>query len=61
MHCRHGNLDSAVLIAQYACLNPNSKLNINIKRWQVFIDLVQNQFELETDEDKREKLEAKVR
>ena len=33
MHVRHSNLDSSVSIAQYACLNPKSKLNMNIKCW----------------------------
>ena len=54
MHCRHGNLDSALEILKYACTNKKSKLNQNIKCWQFYIDLLLNLYDLEAAEGKDE-------
>jgi len=49
MHCRHGNLDSAVEILKYACTDRQSKLAHNMKCWQFYIDLLLNQYDLEAE------------
>ena len=33
MHCKHGNIESAVEVLKYACMDSKCKLNNNIKCW----------------------------
>ena len=45
MHCRHGNLTSAIEILRYACSSRESQLAHNLKCWQLLIDLLENQYD----------------
>ena len=45
MHLRHSNIESALQILKYACLNVNSKLQNNIKCWQLYIDLLSSKYD----------------
>mmetsp|Transcript_33650 Transcript_33650/g.51921 ORF Transcript_33650/g.51921 Transcript_33650/m.51921 type:complete len:140 (-) Transcript_33650:647-1066(-) len=42
MHCRHGNLESAIQILTYACTSKRSRLGLNQKCWSMLIDLQMN-------------------
>jgi hypothetical protein len=42
MHVRNGNIDSALTILKHACSSKSSKLYLNIKCWQLMIDLMKN-------------------
>jgi hypothetical protein len=46
MHLRHSNIESAIQILKHACLNENSKLQNNIRCWQLFIDLLTSKYDL---------------